>query len=79
MPRPTTEKIRMTSTFGHREPELAAIKILDTQWERPFEPVDPKIFTDTEEREGFDDLRAMGWIGENNVPTRAFWNRVHGR
>jgi hypothetical protein len=71
-------KSRMIGVFGSREPELAAIRILDEQWERPFARIDPAIFKDADEREGFARLKAWGWI-ERGIPLRQFWSRVHGR
>lgn len=69
---------RMIGVFGHRELELAAIRILDEQWRKPTEPIDPAIFTDDDEREGFADLQRWGWI-DGMVPTPQFWRRVHER
>ena len=70
---------RMIGVFGWRETELAAVAILDAQWDRPFDPVNEQIFTDTSEKEGFAELKRNGWIDGNNVPSRAFWAKVHGR
>lgn len=69
----------MVGVFGWREPELAAIKILDACWEHPRTPVNPKIFTDAEEIEGFRFLVENEWIGRDMIPTHGFWLRVHGR
>jgi len=68
----------MIGVFGHREMELAAIAILDAQWERPFTPVNADIFTEECTRQGFHDLQRGGWIN-GLMPTRAFWRRVHER
>jgi hypothetical protein len=70
----------MTSVFGMCEMEQAAILILDTQWERPFDPIDPAIFTGNDlARVGYFELQAHGWIDKYGVATRSFWERVHGR
>jgi hypothetical protein len=53
---------RMVNVFGHREMEIAAIAILDAQWDRPFDPVNVNIFTTDEAKHGFRDLQRGGWI-----------------
>ena len=70
---------RMIGVFGMREMELAAIEILDDQWDQPFNPVDTRIFDTTDSLEGFKELVKLGWIGRDHVPTITFWQRVHGR
>lgn len=69
---------RMGGTFGWFEMERAALRILDAQWERPWDPVDTSKF-DRDELDGFMALQRNGWIDRRRVPTRAFWLRVHGR
>lgn len=59
--------------------ELAAIRILDAKWREPFTPVDESIFVDSDERDGWAELKKGGWVGQDNVPTLSFWRRVHGR
>lgn len=70
---------RFIRLFGHRELEVAAMRINDVQWEFPFRSVDISIFDDEMTREGFQELKQLGWVDAQNVPTRAFWMRVHGR
>lgn len=70
--------MRMIGVFGWRESELAALRILDSQWETPFARVDVTSLT-SDERLGYDQLRSLGWIDASGSPTRSFWLRVHGR
>lgn len=69
---------RMINVFGHREMEVAAIKILDHYWSTPYVNVDPAIFTDALEKTGFEELREHGWMDGMSM-SEAFWKRVHGR
>lgn len=70
--------VRMVNVFGHREQEIAAIRILDQQWERPFQPVSISGWS-ADELDGLQELKENGWIHNDGSPTRAFWERVHGR
>ena len=59
--------------------EIAAAAILDTQWDRPSDVVDDRIFRDDRlALDGWRHLQERGWI-EAGRPTTAFWRRVHGR
>ena len=70
---------RMINVFGQREMEIAAIKILDLYWQRPFSLIDPRIFEgDDLAIEGYRCLVEYKWIVDR-TPTRGFWERVHGR
>lgn len=68
---------RMIGVFGKRELEMAATRILDDQWQRPYQRVDTATFN-AEEQRGFALLSEWGWIVDG-IPTPAFWGRVHGR
>lgn len=67
----------MIGVFGHREMELAAMRIVAEC--REGAPINPKIFTAGYESEGFVELKEFGWIDAAGRPTAAFWARVRGR
>lgn len=72
------DSFRMIKVFGKREMELAAIKILDNYWSKPYTPIDPNIFSSEYEKAGFYFLRQNGWMDGTSM-SESFWKRVHGR
>jgi len=79
-----SEHTRMMGVFGKREPELAAIRILDARWRWPrhrFTLVELGQL-DELELQGFIALVGSRWILKNGsyyVASVKFWERVHGR
>jgi hypothetical protein len=69
---------RLIGTFGKREMELAAIRIIDTYGDRLIQPVDAKIFKPGYEQDGYRLLCQNGFVIDG-VPQPEFWLRVGGR
>lgn len=68
---------RMIGVFGKREPELAAIKIVDHYGNCLMQPVDPAIFKSDYEKHGYRLLCQWGLVVDG-VPQPEFWLRVKG-